>query len=243
MSGWAVAQALIFIQLAAGVAGIDAIATAQAQSPASLAVLIQQARAGIAKAEFNLGAAYDKGAGGLPKSPAQAVQWYQRAAAQGYAPAEYNLGVMYDGGEDGLLKSPAQAVQWYQRAAAQGYAPAENNLGVAYHTGEGGLPKSDVQAVQWYQRAAVQRYAPAIVELRWLQHQQQEAVRQSRPQSPQVAVVHSARSTPAAPPADHQRVVQSLQLFWNIYFRASDAHVVDFGAPALVSPVSFGSGS
>ena len=243
MPDWAVRQALILIPLAAGVAGIGAIATVQAQSLAPLAALIQQARAGMPLAQCALGNRYHSGRDGLPKSDVHAVKWWEKAAAQGLAPAEENLGNSYHNGWGGLPKSDVQAVKWWEKAATQGYAPAEYLMGLAYVLGVGQLTQNTMQADQWLKKAAAQGYVPATDQLRWLQHQQQAAVRQSRPQSTQVAVVHSARSTPTAPPADHQRVVQSLQLFWNLYFRASDAHVVDFGAPALVSPVSFGRGS
>ena len=102
-------------------------------------------------------------------------------------------------------------------------------MGSAYLHGWGGLPKSGAQTVYWWEKAAAQGYKPAIVGLQELQHPQQVAVAHSAPQS-----------APAAPPADRQRVVQSLQSFWILYFRASNAQVLDFGAPALVRPVGFG---
>ncbi len=266
--------------LAAGVAGTGALATAQARRPTPLAVLIQQARAGSASAQFILGTRYYSGQEGLPKSLAQAVEWWQRAAAQGYADAECSLGVAYSTGEGGLPKSDGQAVKWWKKAAAQGnalaednlgdsyhnglgglpksdgqavkwwgkaaaqgYVPAEDDIGVMYERGGGGLPKSDGRAVKWWEKAAAQGYAPAIAQLRWLRNEQREVLGQSGPRAGEAAVVHSARAAPAAPPPDHQRLVRSLQSFWALYFRASDAQVVDFGAPALVRPVSFGSGS
>ena len=198
---------------------------------------------GDADAEDDLGTAYYTGEGGLPKSDVQAVKWWEKAAAQGAASAEVNLGNSYYKGSGGLTKSGVQAVKWWERAAAQGYAPAEYRMGLAYILGVGQLTQDPVQAVKWWEKAAAQGYAPAIAQLRSLRHQQQEAVAQSRPRAKEAAVVHSARSAPAAPPPDHQRLVRSLQSFWALYFRASDAQVVDFGAPALVRPVSFGSGS
>ena len=154
--GQAVRQALILLLLAAAVAGTGALATAQARRPTPLAVLIQQARAGSASAQFI--------------------------------------------------------------------------LGTRYYFGQEGLPKSDGQAVKWWGKAAAQGYAPAIAQLRWLRNEQREVLGQSRPRAGEAAVVHSARAAPAAPPPDHQRLVRSLQSFWGLYFRASDAQVVDFGA-------------
>jgi hypothetical protein len=180
-------------------------------------------------AQYRLGNNYFFGRGGRPKSARQAVYWWQKAAAQGNAAAESNLGYAFRHGLGGLPKSGAQAVYWSEKAAAQGNATGESNLGSAYLNGLGGLPKSGAQAVHWYEKAAAQGSRRAIAALQALQQRQQVAVARSAPQS-----------APVAPPADRQRVVQSLQSFWILYFRASNAQIVDFGAPALVRPVSFG---
>ena len=55
------------------------------------------------------------------EDPAQALAWYQKAAAQGHAAAQFNLGRMYEYGL-GVDKDPAQALAWYQKAADQGHA-------------------------------------------------------------------------------------------------------------------------
>ena len=184
---------------------------------------------GYARGEFALGNAYFFSWGGLPKSATQAVYWWEKAAAQGDATAESNLGSAYLHGWGGLPKNAALAVHWYEKAAAQGGTGGEFNLGSAYLHGWNGLPKSGAQTDYWWAKAAAQGYKPAIVALQELQHRQKVAVAHSAPQS-----------APVAPPADRQRVVQSLRSFWILYFRASNAQVLDFGAPALVRPVGFG---
>ncbi len=141
--------------------GVSAIARAQAQHPAALAALIRQAEDGIPKAECQLGFEYFHGAGGLPRSAAQVVYWWQQAAAQGFKP---------EIAQPRALRNPQP-------------------VAVAHPTAT--------------------RHAPASAET----------------------------------PADHQRVVQSLQSIWTLYFKASNAQVVDFGSPALVSSVSLGRGS
>jgi TPR repeat protein len=51
----------------------------------------QAADAGIADAQFNMGAAYEIGQG-VSVDPDQAIFWYRAAIAQGYTRASYNLG-------------------------------------------------------------------------------------------------------------------------------------------------------
>ena len=140
------------------------------------------------------------------------------------------MGVDYDNGEDGLPKDPAKAVSWFRKSADQGYRRAECALGGDYDHGEDGLPKDPVKATYWYERAAAQKYKPAIGALQAMRHPQQAVIARPAPQ---------AADATAAPPADKERVAQSLQSFWDLYFRASNAQVVDFGAPALVRPVGF----
>ncbi len=114
--------------------------------------------------------------------------------------------------------------------AKQGDRRAEYNLGVLYEFGEDGLPKDPAKATYWYERAAAQKLKPAIAALQAMRHPQQAVIARPAPQ---------AADATAAPPADKERVAQSLQSFWDLYFRASIAQVVDFGAPALVRPVGF----
>ena len=151
-------------------------------------------------------------------------------AKQGDRIAEFDLAVLYEHGEDGLPKDPAKALSWYRKSADQEYRRAEYNLGVDYDRGEDGLPKDPAKATYWYERAAAQKLKPAIAALQAMRHPQQAVIARPAPQ---------AADATAAPPADKERVAQSLQSFWDLYFRASNAQVVDFGAPALVRPVGF----
>ena len=47
------------------------------------------AEAGDAAAQYNLGVIFDQGRG-VPRDTAEALRWYQLAAAQGYAAAQTN---------------------------------------------------------------------------------------------------------------------------------------------------------
>ena len=99
-------------------------AQAHAQTTPNTATLMQQANAGNAQAECDLGIDYDYGKGGLPQDPAKAAYWYEKSAKQGYARAEFNLGIDYYKGEDGLPQNPDKAGYWFRKAAAQGLKPA-----------------------------------------------------------------------------------------------------------------------
>ena len=110
------------VVLAAWALGLTA--QAHAQTTPNTAALMQQANAGNAPAEYDLGVDYHRGEDGLPQDPAKAAYWYEKSAEQGYARAEFNLGVYYYKGKGGLPQDPAKAVSWFRKAAAQGLKPA-----------------------------------------------------------------------------------------------------------------------
>jgi hypothetical protein len=70
-----------------------------------------------AKAQCNLGACYEYGAG-VGKDMTEAVGWYRKAAEQGHNTAQHNLGDCYKYGE-GVGKDMTEAVGWYHKAAKQ----------------------------------------------------------------------------------------------------------------------------
>ena len=210
---------------------LTTIPQTQAAVRPALSPLVQQATQGQVAVQLKLMDDYHWGRNGLPKSPAKSVYWARKAAAQGNPRAETNLGFYHESGYGGLRKNPAKALYWCRKAAAQGYPRAESNLGFYHESGYGGLRKNPAKALYWYRKAAAQGYKPAVAALREMLRSQQMAVAHPAPKPRPAAV---------ASPPDRQRVVQSLRSFWNLYFSASNAHVVDFGAPALVRPVGFG---
>lgn len=125
------------------------IASANAQN--ALGALKARAYVGDAKAQFELGVAYQFGEG-VPENDAEAVMWYRLAAVQGDAKAQNYLGRMYDNGE-GVAEDNVEAVKWYRLAADQGDASAQLNLGLMYALGQG-VPMDYVQASAWWNLAA-----------------------------------------------------------------------------------------
>ena len=70
--------------------------------------------------------AYRNGTG-VEKDPAEAVQWYRKAAVQGFAPAQLVLGRALQEGI-GVKKDEKAADEWFQKAAAQGNKDAIDEL-------------------------------------------------------------------------------------------------------------------
>lgn len=126
--------------------------TLQPQNP-TLRPLRQQAEAGNADAQFNLGIAWINGSAGTVNYD-QARYWWEKAAAQGQRIAQYNLGVLYDEGR-GVSQDYHLAAQWYRKAAQQGFISAQYNLGNLYRDGKG-VPQNAYIARDWQEKAAAQ---------------------------------------------------------------------------------------
>jgi Sel1 repeat-containing protein len=75
----------------------------------SIADLLQQAEAGNAQAQYELGIHYYDGAG-VPKDSANALKCFREAADQDHALAQLALGRFYREGRLGLEKNPQEAV-------------------------------------------------------------------------------------------------------------------------------------
>jgi TPR repeat protein len=118
----------------------------------------EAARAGDARAQFNLGRMYLDGEGG-PRDYASALKWSEKAAAQGLPGAQYDLGRIYDGGL-GVRRNPQRAAAWYQKAAARGFSSAQVALGEMYAAGRG-APFDPKRAAELYGAAAEQGDAGA----------------------------------------------------------------------------------
>ena len=90
---------------------------------------------------------YLQGRGGLSKSDATGVKWYQKAAAQGDARAQNFLGHNYRRG-NGVVRDLKEAVKYFRLAANQGYVDAQNSMAVRYKNGEG-VEKDMVKCLAW----------------------------------------------------------------------------------------------
>jgi TPR repeat protein len=129
--------------------------------------LMAKANAGNADAEFRVGTQYELGAR-VKKDPAQAADWYRKAAEKGDLRAQHSLGVLYESGS-GVPADAATAAGWYRKAAEKGFAPAQFSLGLCYVHGKG-VPQDYQQALSWYESAAQQRNSDALLNLAYLYH-------------------------------------------------------------------------
>lgn len=134
----------------------------------SLPQLQQLAAQGNAHAQNELARRYGVGEG-VTKDSAQALHFYQLAAAQQLPVAQLNLGFMYYAGE-GVPANVATAAQWFHKAALQGHYAAQYNLGRLYLTGEG-VPKDGALAERWWILAANQGHVDSQRALKTLYEQ------------------------------------------------------------------------
>ncbi len=114
-------------------------------------------------AEEALGIFSEAGIGMERPAPADAMNWYEKAAQQGSSDAATNIALMYANGK-GVARDTTQAVSWFRRAAEGGDASAQYNLALLYERGEG-VPLDYKEAVHWLSLAANQNLVPAILDL------------------------------------------------------------------------------
>jgi localization factor PodJL len=104
-------------------------------------------------AEYELGARYAEGRGGIAQNPFEAARWFQRAADAGFAPAQFRLASLHEKG-DGVAKDPQAARRLYIAAAEKGHAKAMHNLAVLYTEGVDGKPDYKI-AADWFTKASM----------------------------------------------------------------------------------------
>jgi TPR repeat protein len=85
--------------------------------------LVKAAEAGLAEAQFAIGAAHATGQG-VERDYLLALHWYQSAAQQGLASAQYALANLYANGQ-GVSVDLDEALVWYRKAAGQNFAAAQ----------------------------------------------------------------------------------------------------------------------
>lgn len=84
------------------------------------------AELGHARAQLNLGFAYENGLG-VAKYPVEAVSWFRKAAQQGYAPAQDRMAHCYDKGF-GVEKDLVKAIEWCKKACSQDFPGSTRHL-------------------------------------------------------------------------------------------------------------------
>lgn len=129
----------------------------------ALRLLRQAADQGFIAAQESLGIFSEMGIGMEKPAPAEAIDWYTKAAKLGSLDAATNIALMYSDGI-GIPKDPAQALTWFRQAADGGDATAQYNLALIYRNGKG-VPPDQKESVRWLTSAADQNLIPAMMDL------------------------------------------------------------------------------
>lgn len=165
----------------------------------------EPAAKGDPDAQFNLAQAYKLGRG-VPADPAQAEQWYAKAAAQGHPQAVTNYGLaLFQNGRR------QEAAKWLEQASARGEARAQFVLGTMLFNGDAvtkdwvrayalmtrasssGLPQASQTLAQMDRYVSLQDRQRGLEMARTLQAQAQR--------TPVTATNVAAATPPAAAPA------------------------------------------
>ncbi|MAC47239.1 MAG: sel1 repeat family protein [Oceanospirillum sp.] len=77
--------------------------------------LLDAAKQGDAKAQYQIGCIYEQGYGHLQKNFENAVRWFVRAAEQGHPLACRKMITACENGDLGLAKNPEQVQYWQQK--------------------------------------------------------------------------------------------------------------------------------
>ncbi|MBE6364291.1 MAG: sel1 repeat family protein [Lentisphaerae bacterium] len=134
----------------------------------------EDAEAGDARAQYNLGVCYFTGKDVERYNLQEAVRWFRRAADQGYANAECFLGLCYTFGR-GVTQNYVTARSWFEKAAAKDIAEAQYNLGWFHETGKAGFAADPVEALNWYRKAAAKEHARAKTAIERLSRRDNES--------------------------------------------------------------------
>jgi uncharacterized protein len=83
---------------------------------------------GSPQAEYYVGTLYDSGVDGVGKDEAQALHWYERAAAQNHAEALNNLAWLYATSQNPTIRNPPAALECARRGLSLGKNQPEANF-------------------------------------------------------------------------------------------------------------------
>lgn len=120
--------------------------------PEALADLQKRAAAGDARSQALLGLIYEMGAAGQQPQPAEALNWFLKAAAQGVAWAEVWAADFYYSGSPGVPRDMYKALELYKAAATRNDPRAAFFVGQMYFFGDG-VSTNQREAASWFRRA------------------------------------------------------------------------------------------
>jgi hypothetical protein len=112
----------------------------------------RRAEAGDARSQVLLGLVLEMGAGDEKPMPAEALEWFLKAAGQGVAWAEVWAADFYFSGSSGVPKDTTRALALYKSAADHGDSRAAFFVGQMYFFGDG-VATDHREAATWFRRA------------------------------------------------------------------------------------------
>lgn len=128
------------------------LAFSQIANAADVAKLTKLANKGSPAAMILLGDIYAAGVE-TPKSNAQSLKWYKKAADTGSVFGMTNLARIYFFGLLNVPRDHTLSAYWFKKAAEKGYGRAQRHLAMMYFTAQG-LPQDNLQAYAWWGLAA-----------------------------------------------------------------------------------------
>ena len=105
------------------------------RKPAWFKSALAKAQSGNVNYQYGVGSLYAGGLG-VPRDPAAAFRWLERAARNDHVAAQAAIGIAYAKGE-GVETDYQEARSWLEKAATKGYPAAEECLGWLYRNGFG----------------------------------------------------------------------------------------------------------
>ena len=168
LSGLAAASA----QSANTLAGMDAYNHGDVAMAYRL--LSQEAKAGDAEAQVNLGYLFARGQG-VWANQQEALRLYNLSAAQGDGEGMNAVGYKYQYGT-GVAQDLGLAVRWYCKAVQAGNARGMNNLAILLSNGLG-VPKDEEQARDLWRQSAALGHVNAMANLAFSYLQSESAER------------------------------------------------------------------
>ena len=115
------------------------------------------AKQGQTPAQVLLGTMLYSGEGGIAVNTAEAMGWWQKAAASGDETGEYYLGIAYSEGK-ATQRDDVEAARRFRAAAEKGDAGGQYRLGSCYFQGLG-VTKNLVQSLAWLRLAEEQKFS------------------------------------------------------------------------------------
>lgn len=120
----------------------------------SVVGILMQARLGDVEAQYDLGRFYYNGSG-IEQDYYEAVQWWEKAAAQGNVDAMTYLADCYRLGR-GADVDEDKCVEWLEKASELGYGKALVKLGDVFYSGLYGRKRDLLKAKRCYEQAYAQ---------------------------------------------------------------------------------------